>query len=121
MRGKALNSVREFSIEDYLCQEVERHGGRAQKVIDRSERGHPDREVQWPLGLLCAGLDKVELKRPNGPGPEAHQTRYHKKLAKCGVPVYVLHTKDDVDNYIYARIRGAHDQSLWSVPLPQTL
>jgi hypothetical protein len=104
----------ESTIEEYLRQRVLSCGGACQKVIDKSRRGHPDREVQWPYPLKCMGLDKVELKKPNEP-PEDHQTRYLEDLAKCGVPVYLIDTKAKVDEYIKARIAGEEPYWLRSV------
>ncbi len=106
-------------IEDYLRMRVESYGGRCEKVIDKSRRGCPDREVQWPTNHSDkhGGIDKVELKKPNGK-PESHQTRYHVFLADCRVPVYVLDTKDKVDFYINCRIAAVHAPMLFSIPVP---
>lgn len=105
-------------IEKYFCDEVEKAGGRPEKTVDLSRIGAPDREVQWPGRLMPGpyGIDKVELKKP-GEEPKPHQVRYHEYLASCGVPVYVLDTKEKVDRYIRARLRGTHDRELFSVPI----
>lgn len=112
----------ESTVEDYLREQVEAHGGRCEKVIDQSRRGHPDREIQWPSrsvldGYWLGALDKAELKKPDGE-PEAHQTRYHTFLARCSVPVYLLDTKHKVDVYIAARSAGRRARELFSVPVP---
>jgi hypothetical protein len=104
----------ESAVEDYLCARVQSYGGRCEKVIDKSRRGHPDREVQWPWPLKCAGIDKVELKKPDEK-PEDHQTRYHEFYACCCVPVYLIDTKEKVDAYVNARVAGRHAYELWSV------
>lgn len=108
----------ESSVEDYLRQEVEKAGGRAEKTVDLTRIGCPDREVQWPLPLLCAGVDKVELKRPVGGRVSTPQRRYHQYLATCGVPVYLLDTRHKVDVYVRARVAGHHCLALFSVPCP---
>lgn len=109
----------ESNVEEYLRTEVEQAGGRCEKTVDLTRIGAPDREVQWPArmnGSLWIGLDKVELKKP-GEQPKRHQTRYHEFLARCGVPVYLLDTKEKVDRYIAARVSGEHDRKLFSVPV----
>jgi hypothetical protein len=109
----------ESSIENYLCKQVEANGGRCEKIVDKSRRGAPDREIQWPGPLPCAGIDKVELKKYGEP-PDDHQVRYHQYLARCGVPVYVLDCKRSVDDYIAARLLGRHDSGYFSVPVVWT-
>lgn len=104
--------VLESTVEGYLRARVQSYGGRCNKLIDKSRVGAPDREVQWPTG---GGIDKVELKKPGGTA-EAHQIRYHKFLARCGVPVYLLDTKAKVDIYMAARCFGDHAPELFSVP-----
>jgi hypothetical protein len=108
--------VKESTVEEYLRVEVQKAGGRCEKVVDLTRIGCPDREVQWPQPLLCAGIDKVELKKP-GKEPEPHQVRYHEYLASCGVPVYVIDTKAKVDAYIAARLDGIAPLWLFSVPV----
>lgn len=104
----------EQSVEDYLREQVEMHGGRCEKLVDLSRIGGPDREVQWPKPLRCAGIDKVETKRPGGE-PRKTQVRYHEFYARCGVPVYVLDTKGKVDVYIRCRLMGEHIPLYWSI------
>lgn len=102
----------ESSLEDYFRMAVLRTGrGRADKTVDLTRIGAPDREVQWH-GM---GLDKVELKQL-GKKPEPHQTRYHQYLATCCVPVYLIDSKEKVDLYIAARSAGKHYPPLFSVP-----
>lgn len=106
-----MKSVLEATVEQYLVDQLAPYGARCDKVVDLSRIGGPDREVQWP----GVGLDKVELKKPKGK-PEAHQTRYHEHLARCGVPVYLLDTKKKIDEYIQARLLHIHAYYLFSVP-----
>lgn len=103
----------ESTVEEHLCTQVAKHGGRCDKVIDLTRIGGPDREAQWPL-RLGGGLDKIELKKP-GEKPKAHQTRYHEYLASCGVPVYLIDTKEKVHLYVTARVNGYAVPELWSV------
>jgi hypothetical protein len=107
--------VLEQSVEDYLVEMVEARGGFCPKTVWLGRKGCPDREVYWPGGRI----DKVELKRPKGGKYEPGQERAHKQLAKLGTPVYLLNTKEKVDQY--ANWRGGsqhyHAPWLWSVPL----
>jgi hypothetical protein len=102
--------VLEEVIERYLSTEVAKVGARSDKCVNMTRIGWPDRTVQWP-GL---GIDLVELKKP-GQKPEAHQGRVHEFLASCGVPVYVIDTKEKVDLYVLLRSKGTHVEGLWSV------
>lgn len=111
----------EAVIEQYLVDTLKPWGARCDKVVDLSRVGGPDREVQWGLSFLPPtgeplGADKVELKRPNGE-PRKTQVRYHEYLALCGTPVYLIDTKERVDMYIAARLRGEHLPQLFSVPV----
>lgn len=105
--------MKESAVEDYLVEQVEKLGAFCPKAIWLGRRGCPDREVVWPWG----DIDKVETKRPKGGRYEAGQERAHKEYAKRGVPVYLLSTKEAVDEYVFARIRRACVPGLYSVPL----
>lgn len=105
----------ESGVEEYFRLAVIAAGGRCEKVVDLTRNGHPDREVQWPDPR--AGIDKVELKRPDGQ-PESHQTRYHQFYARCGIPVYVIDTKEKANRYIFMRRHFVHAHELFSVPVP---
>jgi hypothetical protein len=75
----------------------------------------PDDLVTWPWGEM----DLVETKSPDGDGAEPHQVRDHKRRAARRVPVYLIDTKDKVDDYVVARVIGRyHPEHLFSVPLP---
>lgn len=84
----------EKDIEKYLTQQVRKAGGIGWKFTSPGTRGVPDR--------YCAVMGKsffAELKRPNHRrrADEALQKERHKALARQGVKVYVLETKQDID------------------------
>lgn len=107
--------MRESTVEDYLVEQVEKHGAFCPKSVWLGRRGCPDREVVWPWGEI----DKVETKRPKGGRYEAGQERAHKEYAKRGIPVYLLDTKEAVDEYVDARRRCKRPQGLFSVPVSE--
>ncbi len=111
--------MKEITVEEYLVEQVEARGGFCPKTVWLGRKGCPDREVVWPWG----DIDKVETKRPKGGRYEPGQERAHKEYAKRGVPVYLLNTKETVDQYISARAAKSHrhDNRLFSVPLPVML
>lgn len=98
--------MREITVEKYLCNEVKRTSGEVRKLVFAGYRGAPDRLVGWPNGAHhFVGNEKgvhvlVELKKPKGPGAEAHQLREHKRLRAIGFDVRVIHTKEQVDDFI---------------------
>jgi hypothetical protein len=105
---------RESTVEDYLREQVERQSGLCEKHVSPGQRGVPDRLVTWYWGEM----DFVETKSP-GKGAEDHQTRDHKRRAARRVPVYLIDTRDKVDEYIRARVVGRRaPEHLFSVPLP---
>lgn len=108
----------ERSIEEYLVDEVEKRGGLCPKTVWPGRRGCPDREAYWPGGHI----DKIETKRPVGGRYEPGQRLAHKTLALRGTPVYLLNTREKVDQYIAQRSRKdfgqyAHLPMLFSVPV----
>jgi hypothetical protein len=87
-------AVLEKSIEDYLIDQVSKAGGYQIKI---EKRAHwPDRLVVMPF----AGARLVELKKPKNGRLSEGQKMLHNRLAWIGVHVYVLWTKQDVDNFI---------------------
>ena len=88
---------RESVVEQHLRKECERL--RALCVKNRSVRGWPDRTVHWFDGVT----DLVETKRPKGGRFEPLQLRTHDKLRARGHSVFVLNTKQLVDEYIEQR------------------
>lgn len=93
-----MNSVRETHVEGHLCRQVVRYGGLAIKLKPYL-RGLPDRAVYWPQGVH----DIIETKRPKGGRWEPLQQRWHAKLRKLGHNVFVLLTKEAVNEYIESR------------------
>lgn len=107
----------EDTLEVYLRVQTEKHGGRCDKCVNMSRIGWPDRTVQWPW----LGVDLVELKKPKGETAggrvRSSQTRVHEFLATCWTPVYLLDSKEKIDQYIRARTSGFHASELFSVPV----
>ena len=87
----------ERAVEDYLVKRVRETGGEIRKVVWAGHKGAPDRLAGWrqPKRHVL-----VELKKPKGKGPEAHQVREHAKLRAIGFEVWVIHTKEQVDEFI---------------------
>lgn len=112
--------MKEITVEEYLVEQVEARGGFCPKTVWLGRKGCPDREVFWPGGEI----DKVEMKRPEGGRYEPGQEQAHKALAKFGVPVYLLNTKEKVDFYVRERTTDKMTPDiiglmrLYSVPLP---
>ncbi|MGL4232709.1 MAG: VRR-NUC domain-containing protein [Casimicrobium sp.] len=101
----------EKTVEKYLCDRVEATGGVTRKLTFLGRGGAPDRLIGWPHtargrrstadDLFPVGVHVlVELKRPKGPGAEAHQQREHKRLRDIGFDVRVIHTKEEVDAFV---------------------
>ena len=99
----------EKTVEDHLVRRVAETGGQQRKVTWLGHKGAPDRLVGWPAYEPAdSALDRerparhvlVEMKKPKGPGAEAHQQREHKKLRAIGFEVRVIHTKEQVDEFI---------------------
>lgn len=86
--------TREAHVEQRLFGGVRDSGGKAIKV--RFLRGWPDRIVLWPRGIIHF----VELKKPTGWVYEPRQQRVHSWLRKMGFSVYVIKTKEEVDEYL---------------------
>lgn len=98
--GRIVKEIGPSGVEMYLKSSVEAAGGMCEKIIPTGGRGKPDRLVTWPLRM-----DLVETKRPKGEGGKlsGHQIRDHKRRKKYGIPVFVLYTKDAVDDYVMFR------------------
>lgn len=101
----------EITVEKYLAKRVRETGGEERKLVFPGRRGAPDRLVGWPqletpnprtlwTHVRPARNVLVELKKPKGPGAEAHQIREHKRLRAIGFDVRVIHTKEQVDAFI---------------------
>lgn len=101
----------EKTVEKYMCDRVKATGGETRKLIFAGHRGAPDRLVGWPeietpnprmlrVDVRPARNALVEMKKPKGPGAEAHQLREHKRLRAIGFDVRVIHTKEQVDAFV---------------------
>lgn len=98
MPKTSILPVREKVIEKYLKRQVEKLlKGLCEKLINISDTGWPDRKVIVPP----YGYEYwVELKKPKGGVLSPKQRIIHRKLRHMGVAVYVLYTKQDVDDFI---------------------
>ena len=88
----------EAQVERYLLQCVELLGGMCPKFVDPARRGAPDRLVLLPGHPTYY----VELKRPRGGRLPSHQIRYHEKIRAAGQQVWVLHSKQEIDEFLTA-------------------
>lgn len=86
----------EITVENHLRERVLALGGLCMKFIDPGQKGAPDRLV------VLSGLPTfyVELKRPRLGKLAEHQKRYHKRLRDRGQRVWVLWSKEDVDEFL---------------------
>lgn len=89
------NYAREKDIESYFRDEVKKVGGKAYKWVSPGNSGVPDRLVCLPGGAVIP----VELKAP-GRKPTPLQEKRHAELRKLGIEVYVLDTKEKVNDFI---------------------
>ena len=85
----------EKEVEKYLCKKVKELGGLCEKFTSPANRSVPDRIVT----LFCGNVLFVELKSPTGKVSKAQQ-HDHQKRFDLGVNVYVLSSKDEVDQFI---------------------
>jgi hypothetical protein len=90
----------ERKVEDYLIEQVLLHGGLCEKHISPGRNKVPDELVTWN-----GFMDLVETKAKNGEVDEG-QARDHKRRLQRGILVWVLHTKEAVDEYIRQRKHG---------------
>ncbi|QTD88917.1 VRR-NUC domain-containing protein [Burkholderia anthina] len=87
--------MREANVEAYFVAQVKAHGGEQRKLKWIGRRHGPDRFVKLP-GIPVV---LVELKRPGGalrPGQEREIAR----LQAVGVDVFVIYTKEGVDDFM---------------------
>lgn len=87
--------TREISIEGYLKQEVERHGGQCWKFVSPGRNGVPDRIVFLPNH----GCIFVELKAP-GRKLRKLQEYVHDLIKSFNCKIETLSTKEQVDDFI---------------------
>jgi hypothetical protein len=100
----------ESDIENFLVHEVERRGGRAEKVRTIGRRGFFDRLVLLPGGFVCF----VETKRPRGGRLSPHQQKRIADYNMLGANVHVLRTRKGVQQLMdsYDRARCSADKTL---------
>lgn len=95
----------EGKIEDYLVERVKALGGHQRKLKWVGRDGAPDRLV-W---FTFPEVGMIEVKRERLPGVrgalEASQRREIPRLREAGWPVFVVESKNDVDDALSA-IRG---------------
>ena len=82
----------ESMVEKFLVDEVERRGGRCEKVRVIGSRGFFDRFVALPGAFVAL----VELKRPKGGRLSPHQRQRIEIYQALGVRVRVCRTKKEV-------------------------
>lgn len=96
--AKKYRAVKEATIERYLVEQVEAHGGMCEKFTSPGRRGVPDRIVTWPAHGW-ARIHFVECKTLGGQLDPA-QMRDHERRRKLNCHVYTIWTKAQVDDYV---------------------
>ena len=81
----------ESTIENYLCEQVQKIGGEVRKVRWEGRRHAPDRRVMHPRLQVW-----VELKAPRGK-PRPGQLREHERMRRLGEDVRVIDSFEGVD------------------------
>lgn len=87
--------VSEKAIEKYLVWEVRRQGGICLKYSNPNVTGYPDRLICLPRGKMAW----VELKSKGRKLAKIQLIR-HEELRKLGFGVYVIDSKQGVDELI---------------------
>lgn len=91
--------MKEIKVEEYLRDQVEKHGGLCEKFSSPGRIGVPDRICSWDLGCI----DFVECKKPKGGKLSVAQAKDHERRRKLGHRVLTLWTREEVDTYIASR------------------
>lgn len=86
--------MKEITVEEHLIDGVRARRGLCIKFLP-SVAGVPDRIVFLPTGRIYL----AELKAPDG-RLRPDQKIMHKRLAERGVPVAVLSSKEEVDEWL---------------------
>jgi len=89
------SEVSEKAIEAYLNNEVKKLQGLSLKYSNPYDTGYPDRLILLPNGI-CAW---VEVKS-KGKKPRKIQTIKHDMLRAVGQKVFVVDSKEKVDNLL---------------------
>lgn len=87
--------MKETKLEQYLVKEVKKQNGLCLKWIAPGTKGVPDRIVVMPNGKTYY----VELKQPKG-RIDPLQKYMHRQLEERGHKVYVLWTKEQVNEFV---------------------
>lgn len=85
--------MREQPVEEHLRDTAKALGGIAIKLVPLNYVGIPDRIVLLPGARVIF----VELKRPKGGVVSKAQSVWHKRLRDWGFDVFVLNTKERID------------------------
>ncbi len=88
--------MKESEIEKYLRLEVEKRGGFVRKYTSPGRRGVPDRIV------FLNGVRFAELKTELGHLSRL-QKREFKRMYNQGVSVFVLNSKEQINQFLDAR------------------
>ena len=102
MKKQKRGNIKELGkggVQQYLFDEVERCGGMCEHFKSPGKVGVPDCIVTWPA-YGFARVHFVETKTIGGELSSA-QDRDHKRRRKLGCHVFVLWTKDQVDDYVH--------------------
>jgi hypothetical protein len=102
------SKMRERDVEQYLVKQAKAYGGKAYKWTSPGNSGVPDRIVMLPGGRVAF----VELKAP-GKKPTALQINQQGSIARLGLPVVVVDSKEGVDDLI-RRMRTSGGIPEWS-------
>jgi hypothetical protein len=102
--------MRESKVEGHLDRQARLRGGETRAISWRGRRGAPDRLVLLPPAGDVYRYFLVELKRPKGGALEPHQEREIELLRGFGLPVYVCHSIEDVDEILRVYDRIAREQ-----------
>lgn len=89
---------RENKVEKYLVEQVELHGGACEKHTNPGANGDPDRIVSFPNFFNCL----VETKWAVDADVQEHQIRRHVWWWKRGMPVHVVKSNAQVDEFVQA-------------------
>ena len=92
--------MREKDIENYLVQQAKAIGALVRKVSWIGLNHCPDRLIMLPQITVW-----VEVKAP-GEKPRAGQQREHERMYEHGQTVYVVDSKESVDELI--QVLGRH-------------
>lgn len=94
---------KEITVEDFLCDEVERRGGFTIKLSPKGYKGIPDRLVLLPGGVIIF----IELKRPRGGVFARLQKWWRDRIRHVGAAWAICRTHEEVLQVLDEQQRGA--------------